>query len=278
MRWLLLFMVVLLFACNQSKKERVTTLAALPPVLKGRANDSTQRVYEREVKEDSVLHQRLLPNILKYALKNKGHKYQEEYKPGTYTIVTKLLFGHLFAQGKNHLIVTSTSRHGEVYIDVYVLNNNAFLPVINIEDWEMTYTGYDIKDVNGDRFKDFLFQWQAVSGCCRRGACEVYLYQPQKGNFAKKVHFINPTFYASEKVIRGVTYDHPGNAALYKFRWKGLKVDTVEYIRPADTLGRKFYLAHSYDGLEEYGKRKVLYAIPKEYHQIEDLDWFTSYY
>ena len=41
---------------------------------------------------------------------------------------------------------------------------------------------------------------------------------------------INPTFSPKEKIIRGVGYGHPGETEMYKYKWNGNTIDTMEYV------------------------------------------------
>ena len=105
----------------------------------------------------------------------------------------------------------------------------------------------------------------------------MYLNQPHKGNFAGDYEFINPTFAAKEKLIRGVEYGQPGEAGLYKYKWNGLQVDTIEFIYPdVHTKGRYIRTKRSaYRPTEKEGI--VLKAVPKEYLEIEAYDWFAAF-
>ncbi|MGZ3753504.1 MAG: hypothetical protein ACXVAU_19620, partial [Mucilaginibacter sp.] len=115
------------------------------------------------------------------------------------------------------------------------------------------------------------------SGCCRRDIYDVYIYQKGSGAFTKEYEFINPTFSPSEKVVRGVGYGQPGATELYKYKWNGLKVDTVEFIFP-DTAGSKYYTTNRTVNLWLPDKCRLLSAIPKEYHSIKSYDWFKGIY
>ncbi|RYU89537.1 hypothetical protein EWM62_14560 [Mucilaginibacter terrigena] len=131
-------------------------------------------------------------------------------------------------------------------------------------------------DINGDGVNDFVVNWYPSSGCCARNNFHVYLYQ-KDNTFSNYFDFINPSFFPKEKLVRGVDYGHPGEVPLYKYKWNGLNVDTVEYIYPADTLKKKFYLVQRYGDNNCPEKRKVLAAVPKEYLKITGYDWFIDY-
>ncbi len=48
--------------------------------------------------------------------------------------------------------------------------------------------------------------------------------------FSKNFEFINPTFSPKEKIIRGICYGHPSKTEMYKYKWNGETIDTLEYI------------------------------------------------
>jgi hypothetical protein len=98
---------------------------------------------------------------------------------------------------------------------------------------------------------------------------------PGSDTFAGPYSFINPTFYAKEGVVRGVGYGMPGNTALYKYKWNGLRVDTMEYIyhNADDTRQHSFYSTNRPIEEENVIKRR-LNSLPAEYRSITDFDWF----
>ena len=80
-----------------------------------------------------------------------------------------------------------------------------------------------------------------------------------------------------EKIIRGLGYGHPGEVGLYKYKWNGLKVDTIEFIYPdVSTKGqfiktkKRIYRPTDKEGI-------VLKHVPKEYQDIESFEWFVDY-
>ncbi len=77
--------------------------------------------------------------------------------------------------------------------------------------------------------------------------------------------------------MRGVTYDHPGQAALYKYKWKRLHLDTIEYVYAADTVKNLFSIARSRSEQDYPQKRKTITSVPLEYRHIRDYDWFIDY-
>lgn len=165
------------------------------------------------------------------------------------------------------------------YLDLYLIKDNDFKSVISREQDGMSYIKDTIRDVNGDRLKDFLVHWYPSSGCCRRNVYNVYLLQADKGSFTNDHEFINPTFSPKERIIRGVNYGHPGEVGIYKYKWNGFQVDTIEFNYPdqSDTINRHYLRTQK----ELYSSKNIqktkLKSVPKEYHKIESYDWFNDY-
>lgn len=149
------------------------------------------------------------------------------------------------------------------------------------EVWEdMTFIGDTIRDVNGDNQYDILTNFYPSSGCCRRNSFWLRLYDNQTQSFTEKIRMINPTFYPKEKIVRGVNYGHPGEVPIYKIKWKGNKLDTVEYIYPFPKEKGKFLKTKKYEiypERENPPKGKIIYSLPEEYENIESIEWFLDY-
>ena len=74
----------------------------------------------------------------------------------------------------------------------------------------------------------------------------------------------------------------PGWTGLYKYRWRGERLDTLEYIYPDPTTkGRTFIKMHISTDFSYYRddikKGTRLPSLPQEYKTVEDLDWFLLY-
>jgi hypothetical protein len=144
----------------------------------------------------------------------------------------------------------------------------------------MTYISDTLMDVDGDNYKDFLVHWYPSAGCCLADIYNVYLYQQQTGGFTKDYEFINPTFSPHEKVIRGLEYGHPGEAGLYKYKWNGFGVDTIEFIYPDFGQKRKFIRVTKSNYRPGKKERTVLNSLPKEYMKLDSIsvNWFLGAY
>lgn len=200
------------------------------------------------------------------------------FDESSYNVTVNIIIGHIFAPDKLHVLIRLIST-SSTYLYIYKETNNRLELVISRLQDGMTYLDDKIKDVNGDNHKDFLVHWYPESGCCRRNVYNVYLYQPDNGNFTKDYQFINPTFSKKEKIIRGVGYGHPGEVGLYKYKWNGLQIDTLEYIYPnqEDSLNRTFYKTDRFLYSSEKINKEILKTVPQEYKKIESYDWFKEY-
>jgi hypothetical protein len=237
---------------------------------------------EEENRLDSLQLDSFLIEALDIAKQNiKSVNFFKEYEQpinSSFIATTNLTIGHLFSNINRHLIIRRIVPWA-VYIDIYQIKDNNFKSVINREQGSMTFINDTIKDVNGDGYKDFLVHWYPNSGCCRRDIYNVFLNQSDTGTFTLNYEFINPTFSPKEKVIRGVEYGHPGEVGLYKYKWNGFQVDTIEFIYPeqSDTINR-FYLKTNKPLYSKQNiKKEKLKTVPKEYHNIDSFEWFNDY-
>ncbi len=188
--------------------------------------------------------------------------------------IIRLAYGNLFASSAKHLMVRQILPSG-VYWNVFTYTNRQFIPLLSHKEWLIGFVGDTIEDVNGDSAKDFLVQTYPSAGCCLRNIFSVYLYQSGQNVFSGPYEFINPTFSAKEKIVRGIGYGHPGDVELYKYKWSGLHVDTVEFIyhNIDDTLHNSFYRTDRRIFEENVIKRGIK-EVPAEYRRITDFDWF----
>lgn len=144
----------------------------------------------------------------------------------------------------------------------------------------MEYMNDTIRDINGDGFNDFVVNWYGSNGCCLKAFSNVYLLRPDKKIFSNNLEFINPTFSPTEKIIRGVCYGYPGETEMYKYKWDGDTIETLEYVsyeknKRGEKTGKILVTKHRpYDGNAKIIKR--LNLIPKEYKSIDGYDWFTG--
>lgn len=159
-----------------------------------------------------------------------------------------------------------------------LLENDSFRLVCSEQTETQHYVGDTIRDVNGDGYSDYLFHIYPASGCCRRDIYLTHLYLPQSAGLTQSYRFVNPTFSPREKIIRGVLYGHSGLAPLYKYKWNGLRVDTLEFVRPDTANKGQFFITRSGDAdISRQDIKKTVKGLPPEYRDIEGVDWFLMY-
>jgi len=278
------FMTFLL-ACGQTANQDKNTHAN---------NDTIQRIdtakqLTKEEKQKQILEEERIDSLrLDIALKDafkvaqtefKTDNFKKEYEiqpdDSSYKIRIEIVIGRLFENNQKYFLLR---RHvpWATYLDLFQIDDNETVKQIETEVGVMPYPSDTIFDVNGDGRKDFLVHWYPPSGCCRRDFYDVYLKKTDKGGFTEAYEFINPTFSAEEGIIRGVLYGHPGQVGLYKYKWSGLQVDTLEFIFPDALVSGQFIKTKkwAYRPTEKDGV--VLKAVPQEYLNIESYEWFAD--
>jgi hypothetical protein len=244
--------------------------------------EETQKQIEEENSIDSLRLNAGLEDAFKIAqtaFKMERFTKQYEYLPddSSFLIKIDIIIGRLFNDNQKYFLLR---RHifWATYLDLYKINDNNTEKLIEREQGGLTYIRDTIFDTNGDGYNDFLVHWYPSSGCCRRDTYNVYLNQPDSGNFTQDYEFINPTFSAKEKIIRGVEYGHPGEVGLYKYKWNGLQIDTIEFIYPdVNNKGQFIKIQKKTYSPTEYEKEVILKSVPKEYKNIESYEWFADF-
>jgi len=293
-RFLTISYFFLLFGCTDTDKQRpnashfdtsrkqLTKSDTLPKtkMLTYEEIEARRKQFEEQEKLDSLRLLKVLTKALEYAEQNKTRKsFQHEFEmlpdDSSFNVTAQLHLGNLFQNSRKHLLIRRKVPWGAV-LDIYLLQDNKLNSVIQRIQSGMTYIDDTLRDVNGDKYKDFLVHWYPSAGCCLRDVFNVYLYQPQTGTFTKDYEFINPTFSPEEKIIRGLEYGHPGEAGLYKYKWNGLHVDTIEFVYPYTKGAGKFIRTKKseYKPTEKDGT--VLKSLPSEYKKIDttSIGWF----
>ncbi len=182
-----------------------------------------------------------------------------------------------YFEDEAYYAIIYTNFQGNTDIDIYKLASQVIEHRVSARNY---YFPTDtIFDVNGDGTKDFLVKSYPSSGCCRANIYNIFLSPAAKREvITSYIDLVNPTFYPQEKLIRGVEYDQPGYAGLYKYRWKGEYLDTLEYIYPDPTTkGRSFIKTHTSAYFFDKKKGTHISSLPEEYKTVEDLDWFFLY-
>lgn len=275
---------LLLYACNTKpmpEKEPETEEISIEDL-------PTEEPEEPEVPEPVLnLDSICLDSALKYALKvaqttiaTKG-KLEEYYEvrsaDSSRSVNVRIAMGHLFSRWQQHLVLQR--RLGlDIRLDIFEWRNGRFKGVLTGEDDFMAYVNDTIFDANGDGAKDFLLIHHPPVGC---GVCyvnSVYLNQPAQHTFTPRYDFLNPTFSPTERVIRGVRYNPhaDGDFPLYKFRWNGLKIDSVEYIYHDYKVKGQFIKVKYNPKRPPKSDSIRLKTLPREYRNITYVDVFIN--
>lgn len=208
--------------------------------------------------------------------KEKSHftyYFEEESQKGDYNFIqVNIDYGSFFDKNEKFLILTCNYYRfsDDTYYRMYLKENNSFKLLLE------EYANYGEKplfmEINGDDNIDFIIAYSPSSGCCPRQSKIVFLYENK--NFIK-YNFVNPTFSPKEKVVRGVGYGYFPEVGLYKYKWNGTQLDTVEYIyRTKESNFKKFIRTKKQMYLLKNNEGEVLNSLPKEYEGISELDWF----
>ncbi|MGE6220587.1 XAC2610-related protein [Nubsella zeaxanthinifaciens] len=275
-----------LFSCGQPNEKKHSTSiktdvlqTSVDKKEKGRLEK--KRAIEEQNKADSLRLDKILQDALKFANENfDKNRFVKQYIVSTDSIDVgvEINSGFHFTNTTPHLIIRR-SDPSAIYIDIYSKDDGKFKKVVSHEQWAMEYIDYTIQDINGDGLNDFVINWYGSTGCCLKAFSNVYLLRGDKKAFSENFKFINPTFSPKEKTIRGVCYGHPGETEMYKYKWNGEKVDTLEYVsyerNEKGKTGKIIISNHRPNG-GKYQTLKVLNSVPNEYKKIKGYDWFTG--
>jgi len=280
--------LMLLLSCRQTDEKKNKPLDKKQPAVKTFEQKEKERLkkraeIEKQEKIDSLNFEKALYDALSIAnLKINNKKFQKKYKvrPGNeYELQVEINIDDYFTKSNPNLIIRTVGPMN-VSIDIYSNNGKKFKKILSHKQWTLTYVNDTIRDINGDGLKDFVVNWYGATGCCLKAFCNIYLLRRDKKTFSKNFEFINPTFSPNEKIIRGVEYGHPGETEMYKFKWKGEAIDTLEYVYyDTDKEGKKTgKIVISKKRAYSKNKKdiKKLNSIPTEYTKIEGFDWFTG--
>jgi hypothetical protein len=270
---------------NESQENTVVAIDTLQTALDKKDQESLEK--RKEIEKQANIDSLMLDKVLKDALiistqninKGKFHKEYEATPDSEYTVKVDISLDNHFTKLHSHLIIR---RHGPnaVYIDIYSRNDNNFEIVLSHEQWVLEYMNDTIRDINGDGINDFVVNWYGSNGCCLKAFSNVYLLRPDKQTFSNNLEFINPTFSPTEKVIRGVCYGHLGETEMYKYKWNGEKVDTLEYVsyekNDKGLKTGKVVISTDRPYGDNFKTLRVLNSVPTEYKKIEGYDWFTG--
>lgn len=243
-------------------------------------NDKKQEISNN----DSLNLTNIIDKSLTLALKNiDKNNFETEFKTFVNnqkdSISTKIAIDNFFSETQKHLIV-ETKTQSAVFLNVFVLEKNSFLPVLSHKELNLEFDKYSLLDVNNDEKKDFLILGYASSGCCLKNFATVYLFQKDNSEFSKAFIFINPTFDPKEKIIRGVCYGQRGETEMYKYKWNKKSIDTLEYIsfeKDKDGINTGNFIKSVKQNHKKLNSKFIkLNEVPNEYLSIDDYDWFKG--
>lgn len=286
----IVFILFIFFSCGQSSNEKKNIDVKQTPISNfekaEKARKEKRKIIEEQNHIDSLHLSKILDNALKIANENAEKlnfkkSYSEKMINSSNNVDVEINLDYHFTKKNPHWIIRRIAPN-TIYIDVFSKHNNVLKKVLSHEEWAMTYVNDTIQDVNGDNIKDFVVNWYGASGCCLKAFKNVYLLKNDEKTFSQGNEFINPTFSPNEKIIRGVCYGHPGYTEMYKYKWNGETVDTLEYVfyetekdNSEKKTGRIIISNH-----EPYHKDfkilKIVKKVPREYKKIFGYDWFLG--
>ena len=231
---------------------------------------------------DNTSPDKILQEALKIANQNiDKDRFVQKYEVSSdcIPISVEIDLDYHFTKANPHLIIRR-SELSVIYIDIYTKIDGKFEKVLSHEQWTMEYVDDTVLDINGDGLNDFVVNWYGSNGCCLKAFSNVYLLRADKISFSNDFEFVNPTFSPKEKIVRGVCYGHPGETEMYKYKWNGEQIDTLEYVSyQKNEEGVKTGKIIISTGGQYDNKSKllrVLDSVPKEYREIQGYDWFTG--
>jgi len=267
--------VSLLFSCHP--KERKTIIS--------KVTDSTKNTAPDAEKIDSIRIDSILHEATGIAAAKQDSRFQEKYvvtlPDSSSQVEVHLSSDYYFTKAHPHIIIKRYAPY-YTYINIFVKTDKGLQQVASneIPYMQAEYTGDTILDINGDHLKDFVVNWYGSNGCCLKAFSDVYLLRPDEQSFSQGFEFINPTFSPKEQIIRGVCYGHPGQTEMYKYKWNGEAVDTLEYIyyekNEKDQKTGKLIVSNKLPDSDNYKVLRRLSAIPAEYNKIDGIDWFKG--
>jgi hypothetical protein len=286
---LIVGLVIVFFSCGQSKQKQQMAVTLNDTLQTNLAKKEKDRVEKRnkiaeQDKIDSINLEKILKDAIEVVEQNKDwggveKKYVETMPDSSYQVEVSINYGFYFTKENPHFIIRRNTP-GAIFVDIFFKPNRLLKKVLSHQQWGMTYVSDTIRDINGDGLKDFIVNWYGSSGCCLKAFSDVYLLRTDKKTFSNSFEFINPTFSPTEEIIRGVCYGHLGETEMYKYKWKGEVVDTLEYISyekndKGEKTG-KIVVSNDRPYRVRHKILKRLNSVPDEYKKIEGYDWFTG--
>lgn len=281
----ILFIVIVSCRHTNGKKQNAVAISDTSQInfdKKGQDRLEERKKMEEQDYADSLKLDEVLRDGLKIANQNisKNHFFEKyEVFPDGIQVTVEISLDYHFTKTNPHLVVRRDEPNS-LHIDIYSKNDYKFEKAVSYKQWKTEYLNDTICDINGDGLNDFVVNWYGSTGCCLKAFSNVYLLRQDNKEFSEPFRFINPTFSPKEKVVRGVCYGHPGETEMYKYKWNGEKMDTLEYIShekngKGEKTGKILVSTNKPYG-DKYKALKLLISVPAEYKKIEGYDWFTG--
>jgi hypothetical protein len=286
--YILIFgLITIFFSCGQPNDKKNYAVVKTDTLQTFLDKKEKERIEKRKkIVEQNLADSTRLDKILQDALKIANQNYYKDKFIEKYEVLIDSIpisidikSDYFFTKANPHLIIRRNDP-SNIYIDVYSKGDNKYEKVVSHKEWSLTYVNDTIRDINGDGLNDFIVNWYGSSGCCLKAFSNVYLLRQNQKAFSENFEFINPTFSPKEKIIRGICYGQPGETEMYKYKWNGEKVDTLEYVsyqrNHKGIKTGKIVISSDESYSDKYKILKILNSVPKEYRKIEGYDWFTG--
>lgn len=279
--------ILSILSCKQTDENKNKLPDQKKPAIKTFEQNEKERLekraqIEKQDKIDSLKLDKVLSEALEIAIQNiSKDRFQKKYTVKTdpdYNIEVEMNMDNHFTKNASHLIIWRYSVN-KLCIDIYSKNGKKLKKVLSHDEWSMTYRNDTIRDINGDGLKDFVVNWYGSVGCCLKAFSNVYLLRKDNKSFSTDFEFINPTFSPKEKTIRGVCYGHPAETEMYKYKWNGEAIDTIEFVSYEKNIKGEKTGKIIISKNNSYDNKKIikrLNSVPNEYQKIEGYDWFTG--
>ena len=281
MRYSIFLSFLMLVGCLSSPKQQKESFSE--KVSDTLVEAKEQRYFSKNVENELLLGKAMVDALQKIADSFHGEDWEYTYdfdkgEGDTPHIRVDIKVQKYFKE--TYYAVIYASDYVNTLVRLYRIDHDVMQEKLSEYFPWMTVPSDTIFDANGDEVKDFALRFYPSSGCCRRDIYYLYLSPEKKEGQLSYIELINPTFYPKEHLIRGIGYGWPGQVELYKYRWRGEVLDTLEYILPdMATKGKIFLKAKRirdfYDTAK--GKEIRLTKLPKEYQTVIDLDYFLDY-
>lgn len=281
-------------SCSQANERGIASASPSPGVVESLQanveNKEQERSAQRKKAEEDAMrayadaYAKWFDGILSDALvaaskSSKKDKYTKKFEAvftGTPPVRVEVSLGRHFTGANRHLIIRREGPgHGDWRTDIYSEVSGKFEKALSYAATSVGSESSVIRDINGDGLRDFVVSGGAPNGCCLKEFSVVYLLKNDRKSFSESVQFLNPTFSPKEKVVRTVSYGHPGEVSICKYRWNGEKADESDCVSyQKNDKGEKTgkVVISAPDGKIV----RVVGSVPKEYRKIQGYDWFTG--